>query len=60
MCTCSYENVKAYPADMLLDLITRRAMGGVRIARGGSKDVSRKGERRGREGGNDDFLITLI
>ena len=54
MCTCSYENVKAYPADMLLDLITRRAMGGVRIATGGSKDVSIRGEEgegKGREGG---------
>jgi len=42
MCTCSYEHLKAYPADMILDLVTRRAMGGVRIARGGSKDIIAK------------------
>lgn len=42
MCTCSYDNVRAYPADMLLDLVTRRAGGGVRIASGGSKDIIAK------------------
>lgn len=42
MCTCSYENVKAYPADLMLDLLTKRAMGGVRIATGGSKDIIAK------------------
>lgn len=42
MCTCSYESVRDYPADMLLTCFTERAMNGVRIVRGGSKEVITK------------------
>jgi hypothetical protein len=38
--------VKAYPADLMLDLLTKRVMGGVRIATGGSENVSIGKERR--------------
>lgn len=42
MCTCSYEEVKAYPADMFLTFFSSRVMGGVRMVVGGSREVITK------------------
>jgi len=42
MCTCSYDEVKAYPADMILTFFASRAMNGVNMVLGGSREVITK------------------
>ena len=42
ICTCSYEAARNYPADLIVEYLTKRFLYGVRRAQGGTKEITKR------------------